>query len=437
MQQFTPFFPGYESQQQQQPQQQQHQQQNGQPQDQQQQQQQQPLNMNGPNLAIYTPAAMQPLSVLAAAQRKEQQQQQPQQQQVQQVQQLAVDAMTDIGAHGKPKRKQVKNACVNCQKACKKCDIGRPCQRCIKYGLTDTCVNSVRKERKKGVKRGPYKKRNKSGGESGTSSGASTPNMASPMTNANLYAQNAAVAGVRPNATTAAMPMHYQPFPTQGHYDPYAYANSSQMMPQAYMVPAAIQQMYPTNPPVLSYQAAMNMISPQQQQQQQGGGYRLQEQQLQQQQSPNPANSNNASATGTPTNSTTPATTTTNEDGSNTAKVEDDDDEGSKLTILSQLCSAVLDRNDQPKEGEDVVKSEESTHQNTPPPSRPHSREASQDTNNNATNNTNNNETVGHNFGTSPSDSPVDPLNFNKAATENSNNGQWNQPTAATHEQQS
>lgn len=62
----------------------------------------------------------------------------------------------------KPKRKQVKNACVNCQKACKKCDDGRPCQRCIKYGLTETCTNSVRKERKKGVKRGPYKRRNQS-----------------------------------------------------------------------------------------------------------------------------------------------------------------------------------------------------------------------------------------------------------------------------------
>ncbi|KAI8888172.1 hypothetical protein K501DRAFT_26873 [Backusella circina FSU 941] len=59
----------------------------------------------------------------------------------------------------KTKRKQVKNACVNCQKACKKCDDGRPCKRCIKLGLTATCRNSDRKERKKGVKRGPYKKR--------------------------------------------------------------------------------------------------------------------------------------------------------------------------------------------------------------------------------------------------------------------------------------
>ncbi|KAK9766253.1 hypothetical protein K7432_004796 [Basidiobolus ranarum] len=57
------------------------------------------------------------------------------------------------------KRQQVKNACVNCQKACKKCDEGRPCSRCIKYGLTDTCADSPRKARKKGVKRGPYKRR--------------------------------------------------------------------------------------------------------------------------------------------------------------------------------------------------------------------------------------------------------------------------------------
>ncbi|KAF9907469.1 hypothetical protein EC991_010934 [Linnemannia zychae] len=64
-----------------------------------------------------------------------------------------------LGQGQKPKRRQVKNACVNCQKACKKCDEGRPCSRCIKYGLTDTCVDSTRKVRKKGIKRGPYKRR--------------------------------------------------------------------------------------------------------------------------------------------------------------------------------------------------------------------------------------------------------------------------------------
>ncbi|KAJ2720968.1 hypothetical protein GGI07_004281 [Coemansia sp. Benny D115] len=59
------------------------------------------------------------------------------------------------------KRAQVKNACVNCQRACKKCDPGRPCERCIKYGLEDSCEDSKRKPRKKGLKRGPYKKRKK------------------------------------------------------------------------------------------------------------------------------------------------------------------------------------------------------------------------------------------------------------------------------------
>jgi hypothetical protein len=57
------------------------------------------------------------------------------------------------------KRRQVKNACTNCQKACKKCDDARPCLRCVKYGIAEECIDSQRKERKKGVKRGPYKKR--------------------------------------------------------------------------------------------------------------------------------------------------------------------------------------------------------------------------------------------------------------------------------------
>jgi len=48
---------------------------------------------------------------------------------------------------------------VNCQKACKKCDDTRPCERCVKYGLETSCQDSARKERKKGVKRGPYHSR--------------------------------------------------------------------------------------------------------------------------------------------------------------------------------------------------------------------------------------------------------------------------------------
>ncbi|KAG0048582.1 hypothetical protein BGZ83_006466 [Gryganskiella cystojenkinii] len=74
----------------------------------------------------------------------------------------------------KSKRRQVKNACVNCQKACKKCDEGRPCSRCIKYGLSDTCVDSTRKVRKKGINRGPYKRRPTQTG-SGAGSASATP----------------------------------------------------------------------------------------------------------------------------------------------------------------------------------------------------------------------------------------------------------------------
>ena len=83
----------------------------------------------------------------------------------------------------RPKRKQVKMAvsssphvfriitqklilnvipkCTNCAAACKRCDEGRPCERCCKYGISDSCQDGVRKERKKGIKRGPYKRKGK------------------------------------------------------------------------------------------------------------------------------------------------------------------------------------------------------------------------------------------------------------------------------------
>ncbi|EMD32320.1 hypothetical protein CERSUDRAFT_88317 [Gelatoporia subvermispora B] len=64
-------------------------------------------------------------------------------------------------AQPRPKRKQVKMACTNCAGACKRCDEARPCERCVKYGIADTCVDGVRKERKKGIKRGPYKRKNR------------------------------------------------------------------------------------------------------------------------------------------------------------------------------------------------------------------------------------------------------------------------------------
>ncbi|KAF8736612.1 hypothetical protein AX14_014266 [Amanita brunnescens Koide BX004] len=66
-------------------------------------------------------------------------------------------------ALSRPKRKQVKMACTNCAAACKRCDEGRPCERCQKYGIGETCRDGQRKERKKGIKRGPYKRKNKNG----------------------------------------------------------------------------------------------------------------------------------------------------------------------------------------------------------------------------------------------------------------------------------
>ncbi|TFK43925.1 hypothetical protein BDQ12DRAFT_675808 [Crucibulum laeve] len=69
---------------------------------------------------------------------------------------------THLPSHAPPKRRQVKNACTNCQKACKKCNDARPCFRCVKYGIPEECVSSQRKPRITS-KRGPYKKRDGTG----------------------------------------------------------------------------------------------------------------------------------------------------------------------------------------------------------------------------------------------------------------------------------
>ncbi|KAJ3414878.1 hypothetical protein HDV05_005942 [Chytridiales sp. JEL 0842] len=71
------------------------------------------------------------------------------------------------------RRPQVKIACQHCKRACKKCDEQRPCGRCARLGLPD-CNDAPRKERKKGFKRGPYKKQsgNKRNGSPNNSDGA-------------------------------------------------------------------------------------------------------------------------------------------------------------------------------------------------------------------------------------------------------------------------
>ncbi|KAK9485423.1 hypothetical protein V1527DRAFT_466967 [Lipomyces starkeyi] len=49
---------------------------------------------------------------------------------------------------GRPKRKKASRACFHCQKAHLTCDDARPCQRCIKRGLSATCQDGVRKKAK-------------------------------------------------------------------------------------------------------------------------------------------------------------------------------------------------------------------------------------------------------------------------------------------------
>ncbi|ORE11158.1 hypothetical protein BCV72DRAFT_198365 [Rhizopus microsporus var. microsporus] len=46
------------------------------------------------------------------------------------------------------KRKKTTRACLHCQKAHLTCDESRPCERCIKRDLADTCIDSVRKRAK-------------------------------------------------------------------------------------------------------------------------------------------------------------------------------------------------------------------------------------------------------------------------------------------------
>ncbi|TBU21467.1 hypothetical protein BD311DRAFT_772084 [Dichomitus squalens] len=53
----------------------------------------------------------------------------------------------------KPSRKSVKISCINCRKAAKRCDPGRPCRRCQKMGLGDSCVDAPSRRGNTSVKR--------------------------------------------------------------------------------------------------------------------------------------------------------------------------------------------------------------------------------------------------------------------------------------------
>ncbi|KAG1178423.1 hypothetical protein G6F70_001554 [Rhizopus microsporus] len=162
------------------------------------------------------------------------------------------DQMTAPPAAHPPKRKQVKNACTNCQKACKKCDDARPCPRCIKYGIADTCVNSVRKERKKGIKRGPYKRRQKTEDKSRKTDGSD------PNAQATQYAPTAIRGAAFPLAYPSNLNQYGQPYDP---YSQYAAYHKEQMMSQPYVV-------NPVYPPI-GYPVLVATNSDQQQQHQQ------------------------------------------------------------------------------------------------------------------------------------------------------------------------
>ncbi|KAH8553929.1 hypothetical protein BGW37DRAFT_482797 [Umbelopsis sp. PMI_123] len=243
------------------------------------------------------------------------------------------------------KRKQVKNACVNCQKACKKCDDGRPCQRCIKFGLTDTCVNSVRKERKKGVKRGPYKRRVK--GEQGSASGSVVDSNNSSPQPSSLYDTPSGSPALRSPLPFSAYGSAPPPYGQHNQYDAFAYqqnygyAKDQSMLGQqsnnvSYMMPGQhpmyhhslpYQMVVPSQPgDVLARSMSHSPSSNVQQQQQQHQRPPQQQQQQHHHQQPQQQQSTPRSETN-----------------------EDEDEEGNKLNILSQLCSAVLDHSDEDK----------------------------------------------------------------------------------------
>ncbi|ORZ22212.1 hypothetical protein BCR42DRAFT_405726 [Absidia repens] len=190
--------------------------------------------------------------------------------------------------NGKPKRKQVRNACTNCQKACKKCDDQRPCPRCVKYGQTESCVDSVRKERQKGLKRGPYKKRKQGEGDASATSAA--PNMpVSALPNGIYPPPTTAVAGDNRGAIA------YQSYGNTAHFENFSSFQNGQYLPYNLL----------NNMNTMIQQAAAN-----------------------------------ANANGTAKNNAQQQN-----DGGNNNKASTETDENGKLSILSQLCTAVLDHN--------------------------------------------------------------------------------------------
>ncbi|KAK4510630.1 uncharacterized protein ATC70_005061 [Mucor velutinosus] len=244
-------------------------------------------------------------------------------------------------AEAPPKRNQVKNACTNCQKACKKCDDARPCPRCEKYGIADSCVNSVRKERKKGIKRGPYKRRQKNIGEEKPKEQQQqqeqqqqTPIYQAPATQPPTVS---ATANVVPTAATVAPDFGY---PTQlsqyaSSYESYGYATvyntdgtSKEIVPGQYVLP--VYSAYPA--PILVNGNTTAQAS-----------------------TAGEATATTSDASGKPDASEcaknqplTPVPSTSNSSGTTSPSETHDEDE--RFTRLTQLCTAALRENKEAKE---------------------------------------------------------------------------------------
>jgi len=131
------------------------------------------------------------------------------------------------------KRTQVKNACTKCQKACKKCDQARPCLRCVKYGLgPEKCVDSQRKERKKGAKRGPYKKRD---GKGNSIAQSKDPSQESELDPSSPHSGSSPSAGT---AFAGSIPVEYTPgFYAQFPLPPKHKPEDPMYYPQFYIAP--------------------------------------------------------------------------------------------------------------------------------------------------------------------------------------------------------
>ncbi|KAI9309220.1 hypothetical protein BJ944DRAFT_236282 [Cunninghamella echinulata] len=231
---------------------------------------------------------------------------------------------------GQTKRKQVKNACTNCQKACKKCDDARPCPRCIRYGIADKCENSVRKERKKGIKRGPYKRKDKTGESMSPKLNTNEATNSNQTDSNNITATSTATAATNAMYTQAS-PLGYANYPA--HLNQYHYASYHYPM----MNPNQPQQ------PPYYLQHSLQQQQQQQQQQQHINDYS----QLSYNNGTKDNNDFNPSHSH-PHQPMTPAPSTSN---SSTSTPETHvEDESSKINRLSQLCSAALDN--QPSKNE-------------------------------------------------------------------------------------